>query len=275
MSGERPDDLAKKPLEARITAPTLSALRQRIVELEEAVEARDAFIAVIAHELRNPMTPILGSVQRLQRLAHASEELPLGFASGLERLVWLIDRYVRRATTLLDVSRINAAKLNLASDDVDFAALLRGVVEAIQPAARHMRTSVLLAAPASIHGRCDRLAFEQISENLINNALKYGDEKPVHVSLLQRGELVELSVADAGMGISKADQARIFERFERVVSHARKSAGFGIGLFIVRQLVDAMNGRIEVQSAPGRGSTFTVELPLRGLEGALERDTLR
>lgn len=263
MSVDRPDDVASEPIEARFAAPLDGDLHRRISELEEAVQARDTFIAVIAHELRNPMTPILGGVQRLQRLASTSSGLPPDFASRLEQLAWLIDRYVRRATMLLDVSRISAAKFELAAAEVDFADLLRGVVEAAQPAARHMRTSLRVEAPASIPGRCDRLAFEQIAENLITNAIKYGDENPVDVRLARQDDLIELSVADRGTGISEADQARIFERFERVISHARKSSGFGVGLFIVRQLVGAMHGRIELRSALGRGSTFKVVLPVR------------
>lgn len=262
MAVDLPDRVALESVDVGTTQPQTSP-EERVAELQEAIAARDAFIAVVAHELRNPMTPILGSVQRLRRIARRHEGLPAEFDSGLKRLEWLIDRYVRRATTLLDVTRISAANFNLMPDDVDYAALVRGVVEQSAPAARHVGTVVSVEAPASLPGLCDRLAFEQIAENLVTNAIKYGDEKPVLVRLAARRDTVELSVSDRGLGISAADQSRIFERFERVIAHARKGTGFGVGLWIVRQLVEAMGGRISLESTVGRGSTFHVELPIR------------
>lgn len=266
MAVDLPDPVTSGPIDEAATVQPDIALRERIVDLEEAVAARDAFIAVVAHELRNPMTPILGGVQRLRRVARRHDGLPKEFDSGLERLEWLIDRYVRRATTLLDVSRISAANFSLVPDVVDYAALLRAVVEQCAPAARHVRTEVSVEAPNSLPGECDRLAFEQIVENLVTNAIKYGDEKPVLVRLASRGESIEFSVIDHGLGIPPIDQARIFERFERVIAQARKGAGFGVGLWIVRQLVAAMDGRISLDSEVGRGSTFVVELPIRAIQ---------
>jgi two-component system OmpR family sensor kinase len=245
---------------------------QRIAELEEAVAARDAFIAVVAHELRNPMTPILGSVQRLQRLASASLDLPGDFGAALQRLEWLIDRYIRRATTLLDVSRIRAGKHSLTPEPIDFAEALRGVVETVRPAAQHMRSAVVVEAPPALPGICDRLAFEQIGENIVTNALKYGAGHPVRISLRREGETVELAVEDAGPGISAADRKRIFERFERVIENASKAGGFGIGLWVVRQLVDAMAGTIELESEAGRGSRFVVRLPVKGPSATRSND---
>lgn len=273
MAVDLPDRLAPEPAQDCETTQPDPSLEDRVAELTEAVAARDAFIAVIAHELRNPMTPILGSVQRLRRIAKRHADLPDQFDSGLERLEWLIDRYVRRATTLLDVSRISAAHFDLVPVEVDYAGLARDVVAQTAPAARHARTAVSLEAPDSLPGICDRRAFEQIVENLLTNAIKYGDENPVLVRLSARNGTIELRIADQGPGIVPTDQERIFERFERVIAHARKGIGFGVGLWIVRQLVAAMEGRISLESEIGKGSTFIVELPLRaGHEQALEHE---
>jgi two-component system OmpR family sensor kinase len=234
-------------------------LETRIADLEHVIAARDSFIAVVAHELRNPMTPILGNVQRLRRLADQSPHLPTDFRDALGRLEWLTERYIRRATTLLDVSRIRMGKYRLAPEPVDFCQILAGVVESTAPIARHLRSAVLVTAPVRLSGICDRLAFEQIAENLITNALKYGEGRPTSVSLrsLEHAK-VELAVTDQGPGIPASDHGRIFGKFEQVLAHVPKAGGFGVGLWIVRQLVDTMGGTIELDSEVGRGSTFRI-----------------
>ena len=110
-------------------------------------------------------------------------------------------------------------------------------------------------------GLLDQLAVEQIADNLLSNAIKYGAGEPVEVSLLRRGAKAQLTVRDHGIGISEEDQARIFDAFERAVTR-REQGGFGIGLWVVRQLVDTMHGEIHVASRRAEGSTFTVILPL-------------
>jgi signal transduction histidine kinase len=107
----------------------------------------------------------------------------------------------------------------------------------------------------------DELAVVQIADNLLSNAVKYGAGEPIEVSLVRHGSKAHLTVRDHGIGISKEDQARIFDAFERAVSR-RAQGGFGIGLWVVRQLVDTMHGDINVTSRPAEGSIFTVTLPL-------------
>ena len=114
-------------------------------------------------------------------------------------------------------------------------------------------------------GTWDRLALEQVTENLLSNALKFGAGKPVAVALRADGRAARLAVRDRGIGISDADRARVFGRFERAVAR-REHGGFGVGLWLVNQLVTAMGGTIAVEGAPGEGTTFTVMLPLAGAE---------
>ncbi|WP_207460399.1 HAMP domain-containing sensor histidine kinase [Azospirillum sp. SYSU D00513] len=234
-------------------------LAARVAELEEAVRARDDFLAIAAHELRNPMHALslhLGLAQaRAARLADA--EL-IGTLDGAGRS---LERYIERATVLLDVSRVNAGQRALHLQDLDLAALVRQVAGGHAAEAAYTGAALLLDLPDSLYGRWDGMAVEQILGNLLSNAIKYGAGGPVEVTLARREAEALLTVRDHGPGIAAEDLERIFGRFEQVVSRAPR-AGFGIGLWLVRSLLEAQGGSIAVQSRPGEGAAFTVRLPL-------------
>ena len=167
---------------------------------------------------------------------------------------------------LLDVSRIAGGRLSLELERVDLAELVRETVQRLEeesgPAVR-VAERVRLDAPAPVIGLWDRLRVEQAVESLVGNALKYGERGPVYVTVGRRDECAVLQVVDRGMGIPAEKQASIWEKFERHVS-GRHYGGLGLGLFIVREVVDALGGRVTLRSQPGEGSAFTVELPLAG-----------
>ncbi len=244
-----------------------SDLEDRIRELTESVQARDAFIATIGHELRNPMTPIAGQVSLLLHLVRKGKPTQERLVAGLERLEWLIELYMKRATTLLDVSRITTGKLTLELTPVDVSEVLLEVAAALKPLADHARSPVNVVAPEGLVGNYDRLAVEQIVENLFSNAIKYGAGKPIEATAENAGDAVILRVLDRGIGISEADQARIFDRFERAVGRDERAGGFGVGLWIVCQLAEALGGKVTVESTVGKGSIFTVILPKAPRDG--------
>lgn len=237
------------------------ALEERINELTEAVAARDAFLAVAAHELRNPMTPILAHVQRLSRIAATAGDTEI--ARGLKRLEKLVEHYVRRATSLLEVSRMTTGKFSLHPEHFDLAEQLRETAEALLPAARYVGSTLAVEAPDRVEVFLDRLAVEQILDNLISNAVKYGGGYPISLTLTVTDSLATISVKDRGSGISPADQARIFQRFERAVAQGSAIGGFGVGLWVVGQLVEAMSAEISIDSKVGEGTTFTLRLPIQ------------
>jgi two-component system, OmpR family, sensor kinase len=228
-------------------------------ELREAVRARDEFLAIAAHELRSPMHALMLQVASAIALARraGNEEL----LQRLERVRVVLDRYVKRATLLLDVSRINAGSVDLRIEDVDIAGVLRETVDIYAVEAAFNLVEMRLAAPDTLVGRWDRPAIEQVMGNLVSNAIKYGDGKPVDITLAREDDRVRLEVRDQGIGISAENQARIFGRFEQVMTRQPRT-GFGVGLWLARALIEAHRGSISVRSAPGQGSTFTVRLPL-------------
>ncbi len=235
-------------------------------ELQRAVDARDDFLSVASHELKTPLTALKLQVQALQRSVvrlppaqFSSEQLRARFDAAdrqVQRLVELID-------ALLDVSKLQRAAVDLVVDELDLAALATDVVERVRAAAAARGSALAIALPAvPLRGRWDRSHVDQILTNLLSNAIKYGDGKPIDVRVGGDGVgRAMVTVADQGIGIARADHARIFLRFERAVSRTHY-AGLGLGLWISRQLAEALGGTLTVESELGQGARFTLSLPL-------------
>ena len=241
---------------------TIAALQQEVARLREAVQARNEFIAVAAHELRNPLTPLLMTVQSMCRTVERQAGTPAPIVAGLARLDRVVQHYVGRCDSMLDIARLSSGTFRVEWAEADIAALLRDVVEDLTPYAERAGSRIDLSTPDTLAVTCDALAVQQVIENLLSNAVKYGGQQPISVSLREEPGWVALDVRDGGIGISAADQARIFARFERAVSRQRKP-GFGLGLWVVGRLVAAMGGTVQVSSGLGQGSTFSVRLPHR------------
>jgi two-component system, OmpR family, sensor kinase len=235
-------------------------LRARIAELEQQLQARDEFLSIAAHELRNPMHSLLLQVSAAVQVARQQEVQPL--VRRLERVQQIVDRYVKRASLLLDVGRMNATQMRPHVEPVDFAEVVREVVESYAPEAAFNRSPLNVRIPQTLCGRWDRLALEQIVSNLISNAIKFGAGAPIEVTLTSKNDRVQFDVRDRGIGIADVDQERIFGRFERLSTQPGHPAGAGVGLWLVRGLVESHGGSIAVHSASAQGATFTVLLPL-------------
>jgi signal transduction histidine kinase len=238
-------------------------LRKSLERAEAAVATRDEFLSVASHELRTPLTPLNLKLQALQRELSAqssgfSPERGLGHVEVAQRQV---KKLMSLVDDLLDVSRIGAGRLEVHPRRVDVAALVREVVERFAPEAVRVGCSLGLEAPQVVMGLVDPLRFEQVLDNLLSNALKYGAGKPVRVRLEVLGAKLRLTVRDEGIGISSDALERIFHRFERAVS-GRHYGGLGLGLYITRRIVEASGGTVVASSVEGQGATFTVELPL-------------
>ncbi len=248
----------EEPTRPGDVAVELADLRQEIAGLREAVRARDDFIAIAAHELRNPMTPIIGVAELALAAAQASQGVcPPRITDLLRRLQLLAHDFIKRSTRLLDVSRIEAGNLQLERCPTDLSSIVRSAARSYEAMAARARSPLVLDVQDGVTSLGDGLAVEQVVENLLSNALKFGAGKPVAIHLRSDGRSATLRVRDLGIGMSTDQQARIFARFEQVMTH-HKGSGFGVGLWVANRLVAAMDGEISVSSVMGEGSTFTV-----------------
>jgi signal transduction histidine kinase len=228
-------------------------------EARRAARARDDFIAAAAHELRTPLTSLRLQVDALGRALERQGALETSQAA-MTRVGRQVERLGGIVDALLDVSSLGTEAAYLKLEEIDLTALAREVVgefgRDLPPGA---------AAPTHLSdgplvGRWDRARIVQVLQNLLSNAVKFGEGKPIEVTVGELGGAAQIAVRDHGMGIAPADHRRIFERFERAVS-TRQFGGFGIGLWVVRQITEAHRGTISVGSRSGEGANFTVVLP--------------
>jgi two-component system, OmpR family, sensor kinase len=224
-------------------------------------------MGTVAHELRNPMTPIVGMVQLLRIIAARERDIPSKLIQLIDRLMLATDVFSRRANALLEFSRLVSGKFEITHSSLDVAEIVRSAVERHEILADLAGTRFDVRVPASIVVEWDRVAIEQIFDNLISNALKFCDKKPIEIEAIDLDNEVSIAFRDHGVGIAEEDAHAVFKRFERG-SAPHNGGGFGIGLWVVRELCQAMGGSVRMTSSLGRGATFTVRLPKNSKERA-------
>lgn len=260
------EELGKRAALALENAKLYQKTEKLAVDLQNAVRARDEFISICSHELKTPLTTIKLQFQLADRMLKSGDK-NLFTPENQEKRISITNRQIDRMTYLidemLDISRINTGKLQFEMKEVDLGELLK---ETLGRFSEHFATqgitvsSSIPSAPIITLG--DRYRLEQVISNLLTNALKYGANKPISLTLLSKGAHGRIEVSDQGAGIAESDLERIFQRFERVSSDSNIS-GLGLGLYICKKIVDSHRGRIWAESKLNQGSTFIVELPLR------------
>ncbi len=227
---------------------------------EAAVRQRDEFLSIASHELRTPLAALQLAVQSLARIERQRDcgprvlEAAATAERGSRRLVELVD-------VLFDVSRLQAG-IGLQPRELDLVVLVRDMVAEAQ---RVSPAAIELVAPTTLRGVWDGDRLEQVIRNLLSNANKYGLGKPIEVRVVPEPSAVLLEVLDQGIGVPEDSRVRIFDRCERAVS-PQHYGGLGLGLYVVRRIVEAHGGTCGVEAAPVEGSRFWVRLPKNAAE---------
>jgi two-component system, chemotaxis family, CheB/CheR fusion protein len=226
-----------------------------------------AFVALVGHELRTPLSAISGSLQLLLRLPPGSDEDPR-LRQYADASLRQVRRLAEMVNDLTDVVRLQEGRFEVHLQPLDLAPLVAETVELMQAQAEGQTLRLDAAAPSlPVHGDARRL--QQVLFNLLGNAILHAPDSPlVDVRLRRADDRAELEVQDYGPGIPAADREAIFSRFHQVAGPGLSGrAGLGLGLFITREIVAAHGGTIAVDSREGEGSTFRVRLPLRAESG--------
>ena len=254
---------------------TERALQDLNTRLQEAIQARDDFFNITSHELKTPLTSLKLLSQLAQRAIDKSDD-KVYRAESINKLVTQTDLQVNRLTRLvndmLDVGSMKNGNLKIEPQQTEMCQIVLDVIDRMQPILTRENTPTEFICTQKIEGYWDHGRIEQVVTNLLTNAVKYGRCHPIIIKLEKRNSFARLSIKDQGIGVDPRDKDRIFNRFERAIS-ANEVSGFGLGLFIIDQIVKAHHGRVWVESqGHDQGSTFIVELPIK--EGLREMSKL-
>ena len=263
-ASEERDLLRRREMELEIERATRR-------QMELTVQARDQFFAIASHELKTPLTTILGSAQlQVRRLARI-EQVPPTEQQRAQTILNQALRLQRLINSLLDVTRLQDDRFALNLEPLDIVDLTRRLADELRPMLSHHQLAMRLpAAPVQIEGDRDRL--EQVLQNLLQNAVKYSPGGgTIGVELDADASEVRIVISDSGVGIPPAEIPRIFERFYRASNvEMGQINGMGVGLYVVKEIIAFHGGTVEVTSRIGEGSRFCLRLPLPAQSARLD-----
>jgi signal transduction histidine kinase len=232
----------------------------RARELEEALRVRDDFLSLASHELKTPLAALQLYLDGVRRLLRRDDFDPEEVSRRIGRSLERCDRLGHLLDNLLDVSRMRSGRLSTHPESVDLSAVIRSICDRLRELAARDEHAFVLDLPPELRCSIDTVRIEQILSNLISNVLKHAPGSPIYVTMVARGEdRLTISVRDEGPGIPPENQQRIFEQFGRTAE--RYSGGLALGLWISKQVVEALDGTIRVVSAAGKGTELIVDLP--------------
>jgi signal transduction histidine kinase len=236
---------------------TLAVVKSAKNEAEEALELREEFISLASHELNTPLTSLQLQTQVAKRKLMTQEDAEEFYPKLIDSYESQLKRLIRLVGDMLDISKIRTGEFRLERAVTELNTLVTGVISRLPEKSRSL---INLHYQEQVFGYWDPYRIEQVILNLLTNALKYGDGKPVDITIAGAQDEGMIMVQDQGIGVARDKQEIIFGRFERAVT-AKDFSGLGLGLYITRQIVEIHGGSISLASEPGKGSVFTVRLP--------------
>jgi signal transduction histidine kinase len=241
--------------------------QEKLRRSQEALRLRDLFSSIASHELKTPLTVLMLNFKMLRRRLESMESLPTSVGPQVERCQSAAVRMGELINRLLDVAQMHDGRLNLRRNRIDVVEAVRRVSGGFEVNRTvGQQSSIHVEAEGSVTAALDALRFEQIVTNLLSNAIKYGDGKPIEVRIRrdETANAAHLEVIDHGPGIAPDMTQKIFEPFRRAVAGGDPIPGLGLGLYVVKMIVDGHGGKVDVQSRPGQGARFIVDLPCAG-----------
>lgn len=230
-------------------------------EAQAAVRMRDDFLSIASHELRTPLTSLNLQLYLLEKAATGetldSEEIKKLTARSLA----LVKKLTALQETLMDLAQIRIGKLEIKKDHAELSAIVADCISQLSATALRSGNEIIFERMEMVSGKIDAMRISQVVTNLLTNAMKYGERKPIRVKVFGEKDNGIIVVQDQGLGIPLEKQDRIFERFERA-SDDHAVSGLGLGLYISKQIIEAHGGRIFIESALGKGSSFIVKFAL-------------
>ena len=252
-----------KPIRMIGSMQDVTERKKYLDEVHNAIHARDEFLSIASHELKTPVTSMQLHMQMLQRRIDKGEHEKINL-NDISRMAQLGLKQCRYLTSLiddmLDVSRIATGRMNFNFMPIQLEEIVKNAVDSFSINLNEKNVVLETSFSSNVIIKADSSRMEQVVYNLLNNALKYGEGRPIKLEVYDDKNHGYIKVTDQGLGISPENLARIFERFERAIS-ATSISGLGLGLFISREILNAHGGDISVTSELGKGSQFIVKIP--------------
>lgn len=233
-------------------------------EAQEALRTRDEFLSIASHELKTPLTSILLNLQLILHKIHNATNQKIEMKE-IEEMIQISkrqsNRLARLISDLLNISLISTGRLQLEREKVNLSDLIHDVLKRFEVQLKRARMKVEWGKDQKVVGNYDKIRLEQVITNLLSNSIKYGKNKPITLEVKREDNNAVVSIKDRGIGIKKKDLSLIFERFKRGIN-SKDFKGLGVGLYISRQIIESHDGALTVESKEGKGSTFTLRLPI-------------
>lgn len=264
----RTKDIKELRKREKIYIQTFVKLNGEYIKAREEIKARDEFLTITSHELKTPLTSMLlklhHMINNVRNVSLANFSVP-----ELMKVLENAEHQVKLLTTmindLLNVSLISTGRMNLHLEAVNLVEVVKKVKENFSEILDNNHCKLKINAKAQVVGFWDKSRIEQVITNLLSNAIKYGENKPIEIEVTGSSGMAKLIIRDQGIGIVPEKQKIIFNRFTRIAPANIEKKGLGVGLYIANQIVNIHNGRVKIFSIPNKGSTFTVELPMKAI----------